>query len=340
MNPLVEEMKSYYGSGKMSNEEFIEHYGTPHVGMVPHSGRFPWGSGEDPDQGTPTTFLERIEKLRNSGWKETPSNIEKEFGINSTEYRTLKTIALNSIQQDLVAQAKRLKDSKHGPSEIAKRMGVNESTVRGWLAVDENSKIYQAQNAAKFLKEQVDKKKMIDVGGDAEVDVLNGISREKLNTALYILEKQGYHVYGANVPQPTNPNQKTRLKVLTTPEIVGKNGKTPPEIYEYDKIKSIKDYITKDGGQTFEKKFTYPTSMDSRRMLVRYADDVGKDGIKGIDKDGVIELRRGVPDLDLKGDRYSQIRILVDKTHYIKGMAIYSDDIPDGYDLVFNTSNM
>ena len=64
MNPLVEEMKSYYGSGKMSNEEFIEHYGTPHVGMVPHSGRFPWGSGEDPDQGTPTTFLERIEKLR------------------------------------------------------------------------------------------------------------------------------------------------------------------------------------------------------------------------------------------------------------------------------------
>ena len=159
MNPLVEEMKSYYGSGKMSNEEFIEHYGTPHVGMVPHSGRFPWGSGEDPDQGTPTTFLERIEKLRKSGWKETPSNIEKEFGINSTEYRTLKTIALNAVQQDLVSQAKRLKESKHGPTEIARRMGVPESTVRGWLATDENSKIYQAQNAAKFLKEQVDLEK-------------------------------------------------------------------------------------------------------------------------------------------------------------------------------------
>ena len=337
MNPLVEEMKSYYGSGKMNEEEFIEHYGTPHVGIIPHSGRFPWGSGEDPKYGTPNNFLERIEILKRNGWKETPKNIEDEFGINSTEYRTLKTIALNAIQQDLVSRAQNLK-KEHSTQEVAKRMGVRESTVRGWLAVDENSKIYQAQNAAKFLKEQVDKKKMIDVGGDAEVDVLNGISREKLNTALYILEKQGYHIYGANVPQPTNPNQKTRLKVLTTPEIVGKNGKTPPEIYEYDKIKSIKDYVTKDGGQTFEKKFTYPTSMDSKRMLVRYADDIGKDGVKGIDKDGIIELRRGVPDLDLKGDRYSQIRILVDKTHYIKGMAIYSDDIPDGYDLVFNTN--
>lgn len=338
MNPLVKEMKSYYGSGKMSQEEFIQHYGTPHMGMVPHSGRFPWGSGEDPEHGTPSTFLERIESLRKSGWKETPSNIEKEFGINSTEYRTLKTIALNAVQQDLISQAKKLKESKHGPQEIGRRMGVNESTVRGWLAVDENSKIYQAQNAAKFLKDQVDKKKMIDVGGDAEVDVLNGISREKLNTALYILEKQGYHVYGANVPQATNPKQMIRLKVLTTPEIVGKNGRTPSEIYEYDKIHSIKDYVSKDGGQTFEKKFTYPTSMDSKRMLVRYANDVGKDGVKGIEKDGIIELRRGVPDLDLKGDRYSQIRILVDKTHYIKGMAIYSDDIPDGYDLVFNTN--
>lgn len=337
MNPLVEEMKSYYGSGKMNKEEFIEHYGTPHVGLTPHSGRFPWGSGKDPQQGTPNDFLGRIEQLRKSGWKETPEGIEREFGINSSEYRTLKTIALNAVQQDLITRAKNLK-KEHSTSEVARRMGVNESTVRGWLKTAEDSKIYQATNAAEFLKNQVDKKKMIDVGGDAEIDVLNGISREKLNTALYILEKQGYHVYGANVPQPTNPNQVTRLKVLTTPEIVGRDGKTPKEIYEYDKIHSIKDYISKDGGQTFEKKFTYPSSMDSKRMLVRYADDVGPDGVKGVEKDGVIELRRGVKDLDLCGDRYSQVRILVDKTHYIKGMAIYSDNMPDGIDVVFNTN--
>lgn len=313
--------------------------------MVGHSGRWPWGSGKDPYQGGPYCFIDRIDMLRKKGWKETPENIKKEFGIDTTEYRTLKTIALNSIQADRITRAKNLK-KEHSTSEVARRMGVNESTVRGWLETTEQSKVYQATNTANFLKDLVDKKKMIDVGGNAEIDIdspkynlpLNGVSREKLNTALYILEKQGYNVYGLNVPQPTNPNQMTRLKVLTTPEIKRDDGKTPAELYQYDKIHSIKDYVSKDGGQTFEKKFTYPSSMDSRRMMVRYANDVGKDGISGLDKDGIVEIRRGVKDLDLKGSRYAQVRILVDGTHYIKGMALYSDDMPDGVDVVFNTN--
>lgn len=72
--------------------------------------------------------------------------------------------------------------------------------------------------------------------------------------------------------------------------------------------------------------------------MVRYADDVGTDGFKGVDKDGVIELRRGCQDLSLGDSRYSQVRILVDGTHYLKGMAVYSDDMPDGVDVVFNTN--
>lgn len=31
MNPIAEEIKSYYGSGKMDHEEFIEHYGVGHL---------------------------------------------------------------------------------------------------------------------------------------------------------------------------------------------------------------------------------------------------------------------------------------------------------------------
>lgn len=334
MNPIAKEMQSYYGSGKMDHEEFIEHYGVGHLDGG-NSGRWPWGSGKDPYQGGPYGFLDRIDQLKKSGWKETPENIEKDFGMNSSEYRTVKTIALNAVQVDRITRAKNLK-KEHSTAEVARRMGVNESTVRGWLETTEKSKIYQATNTAEHLKEQLKTKKMIDVGSSAEIEL--GVSKEKLNTALYILEKEGYHVYGANVPQLTNPNQKTRLRVLTTPDIVGKDGKTPKEIYEYNKIQSVNDYISKDGGQSFEKKFTYPSSMNSKRMMVRYAHDKGADGVEGIQKDGIIELRRGVADLDLKGSRYSQIRILVDGTHYIKGMAIYSDNMPDGIDVVFNTN--
>ena len=301
--------------------------------MVGHSGRWPWGSGKDPYQsegGSPNDFLNKIESLRKKGWKETPENIEKDFGMNSTEYRTLKTIALNAIQVDRISQAQSLYKSKHGPTEIAKRMGVNESTVRGWLATVENSKIYQATNTADFLEKRIKERKMVDVGVGTENEL--NISREKLNTALYILEKRGYPIRQFNVPQVTNPNQKTRQKVITDKDVPYK------DVYNFDQISGVKDYISKDGGQTFEKKFTYPTSMDSKRMMVRYANDVGKDGVKGIEKDGVVELRRGVKDLSLGNDRYSQIRILVDGTHYIKGMAIYSDNMPDGIDVVFNTN--
>ena len=48
--------------------------------------------------------------------------------------------------------------------------------------------------------------------------------------------------------------------------------------------------------------------------------------------------RRGVADLDLGDSHYAQVRILVDGTHYLKGMAMYSDDMPDGADIVFNTN--
>ena len=43
-------------------------------------------------------------------------------------------------------------------------------------------------------------------------------------------------------------------------------------------------------------------------------------------------------DLDLGDSHYAQVRILVDGTHYLKGMAMYSDDMPDGADIVFNTN--
>lgn len=322
MNPIADEIASYLGSAQLSDEEFLEHYGIPR-----RSGRYPWGSGEDPYQHSGIDILGRIEKLKAKGWTETPENIKKEFGLSSTEYRREKTLARNQRQIATISKVIRLRD-KEGmtPTQIGKLMGVRESTVRGWFKQDEEGKIYQARETAEFLKQRVKESKhgMIDVGKDAEIHL--NISREKLDTAIRMLQKEGYNRYAGRIPQPTNKNQKTTQIVLAAPD------KKHAEIFNYDQVEPIKNYISKDNGKTFEKRFTYPSSMDSRRLQIRYAED------GGTKMDGIVELRRGVPDLDLKGSRYSQVRILVDGTHYIKGMAVYSDDLPPGIDVRFNTN--
>lgn len=324
MNVIAEEIKSYIGSAQMSDEEFLEHYGMPR-----RSGRYPWGSGEDPYQHEPD-FLSRVEQLKAKGWQETPENIKKEFGLTTSQYRIEKSICNDERKALDIARAKSLKEDGLSTSEIGRRMGVNESTVRGWFDQEQKARYNQSKATAEFLKKQVDKKRMIDVGKNTEFDL--NVSREKLDTALYLLEREGYHVYGGRVPQPTNKNQMTTLKVLAAPDVEHK------EIFQYDKIQTINDYISRDGGDSYEKKYHYPASLNSKRVKVILKDEIGPDGFKGDDLDGVIQIRRGVKDLDLGNSRYAQVRILVDGNKYLKGMAVYSDNIPDGYDVVFNSN--
>ena len=313
MNPIAEEMN-----------DILVHYGMPR-----RSGRYPWGSGEEPYQHE-KDFLGRIEELKKSGWEETPENIKKEFGLTTTQYRAQKGIAKDNRRMLLVAKAKSLKEDGLGDSEIARRISqdigrdVNESTVRSWLNAKSESRMKQARETADFIKKNIDEKGMIDVGAGVAMEL--NISKEKLDQALAILESEGYPVYGGRVPQATNPSQKTTIKVICPP------GTEHKEIYNYENVHSLNDYISRDGGDTYEKKFHYPESMDSKRLMIRYKED------GGVDKDGVIELRRNVPDLSLGESRYSQVRILVDGDRYLKGMALYSDDMPDGVDVIFNTN--
>lgn len=313
MNPIAEEMN-----------DILIHYGMPR-----RSGRYPWGSGEDPYQHG-RDFLGRIEELKKTGWTETPENIKKEFGLSTTQYRAQKGLAKDERRMLNVARAKSLKEDGLGDSEIARKISeelgrdVNESTVRSWLNAESESRMKKARETADFIREQIDKKGMIDVGAGVSHEL--NISKEKLDQALAILESEGYPVYGGRVPQVTNPSQKTTIKVVCPP------GTEHKDIYNYENIHSLNEYISRDGGDTYEKKFHYPESMDSKRLMIRYKED------GGIDKDGVIELRRNVPDLSLGESRYSQVRILVDGDRYLKGMALYSDDMPDGVDVIFNTN--
>ena len=319
MSSVLDEMRAV-----LEGDDELFHYGTKF-----HSGRYPYGSGEDPFQHD-GDFLTRVERLKKDGWTETAENVKKEFGISLEDYRNEKAWANYTRREQQVAKAKSLQEKGLGNSAIGKEMGLSESTVRSLLNPNSEAKMQAAKQTADFLKEQVAAKGMIDVGKDAE-RYLN-VSRTKLDQALYALESEGYLVYQNRVEQPTNRGNWTTQMVLCPP------GTPQKDSYNLDKIHTIEDYKYQEGTDSFKKKFTYPASLDSKRLMVRYADDVGADGFKGIEKDGVIELRRGVKDLDLQDAKYAQVRILVDGTHYLKGMAVYSDNMPDGVDVVFNTN--
>ena len=296
-----------------------------HIGMPRRSGRYPWGSGEDPYQRT-RDFISRVEELKKQGWTETAENIRKEFGLTTQQYRIEKAIAKDQRRSLDVARAKSLQQDGKGPTEIGREMGINESTVRSLLNDKAEARMKQAQNTADFIKQQIETKGMIDVGRGVEREL--NISHEKLEQALYLLEREGYPVYNGRFEQVTNKGQWTTQKVICPKDTEYK------EIYNLDKVHALNEdnYISRDGGDTFEKKFTYPASMDSKRLKIRYNEE------GGLEKDGIIELRRNVDDLSLGESRYSQVRILVDGTHYLKGMAVYSDNMPDGVDVVFNTN--
>ncbi|MEG1523844.1 MAG: helix-turn-helix domain-containing protein [Clostridia bacterium] len=299
-------------------EDILMHYGMPK-----RSGRYPWGSGDSPYQHS-GDFASRVQELRKSGMAE--KDIAKAVGLNSTtELRVSYRIAKNERRSLELARIKSLQEDGHNNSEIAKMMGYNsESSVRSLLNEHSEARMNEAKKTAEFLKKQVDERGMVDVGIGVEREI--GVSSTKMQEALKTLELEGYEVYGGRIPQVTNPGKQTTQKVLCPP------GTDHKEIFDYENVHSITDFRTRDGGETFDKAFVYPESMSSKRLKIRYGDEGGSE------KDGVVELRRSVKDLDLGESHYAQVRILVDGTHYIKGMAMYGDDIPDGVDLVFNTN--
>jgi predicted transcriptional regulator len=337
-NPVADDIASYFGMAEMVEEDlYLEHYGMPR-----RSGRYPYGSGENPFQHG-RDFLGRIKEMKDSNftWTDPETGetftgekaIYKSMGLTSTEYRRQVSWANYEKRLIDVKTAKSLKEDGLGATEIGRKMGIPESTVRSLLDPKSEDRMNQVMETVDFLRKQLEEKGMIDVGAGVEQEL--NISRTRLDTALEYLEKaEGCPVYGGGVPQPTNTNQQSNQKVLCLP------GTKKSEIYDYDRVKTIDDYTSNDDGQTYHKKFTYPESLDSKRLQIRYAEDKGLDGAHGIDKDGIIELRPGVQDLSLGESRYSQVRIMVDGTHYLKGMAVYGDpkSFPDGVDVIFNTN--
>lgn len=335
MNRIAEQIRSYYGIATRGGAErqTLVHYGRSKKDGAPGpgSGRYPLGSGEDPNQHR-GDFISRVQELRKKGMSD--SDIAKAVGYSSsTQLRSAYSNAVNERRATQISSARAMLADGKSQAEVARELGINESTLRSLLNERREARTRAAQATADFLKAQIDEKGMIDIGTGVEMEL--GVSREKMAQALDILKEQGYEVYGGGVPQVTNPGKQTNIKVACPP------GTEHKDIYDYENVHTITDYklrVDEDGNDIFQKGFQYPESMDSSRLMIRYRDDVAPDGHTGVEKDGTIEIRRGVDDLSLGESHYAQVRILVDGDKYLKGMALYSDDMPDGVDVIFNTN--
>lgn len=293
-----------------------------HYGVKRRSGRYPWGSGENPYQHG-GDFLARVEELQRLG--KTEKEIADELHLSTTDLRMQVRVAKHERRALQADRARSLREDGKTLDEIASILGyANDSSVRALLNENTAANKNKAQATAEILKKELAEKGAIDVGTGVERQL--GVSTGVLQEALFILETEGYNRYGVGVPQVNDPKKRTITPVISIPEIDQR------EVYQnLDLVKSVGDYHSTDGGESWDKR-EYPASIDSSRVKILYGDE------GGALKDGVIEIRRGVADLDLGDSHYAQVRILVDGTHYLKGMAMYSDDMPDGADIVFNTN--
>lgn len=297
--------------------DFLMHYGVKR-----RSGRYPWGSGDNPYQHS-GDFLSRVEELSKDGISE--RDLAKALGLSTTDLRMQLRVAKHERRGLEADRARSLREDGKSLNEIAQIMGYkNDSSIRALLNENTTMNRNRAKTTADILKKELETKGMLDVGAGVEREL--GVTQNTLKEALFILETEGYNVYGIGIPQVTNRGKQTNTPVLCNPDVAYK------DVYDnMGNIQSVRDYHSTDGGLKYDKR-EYPASIDSKRISINYGD------MGGSDKDGVIELRRGVKDLDLGNSHYAQVRILVDGTHYLKGMAMYSDDIPEGVDIVFNTN--
>lgn len=298
------------------SEGYIAHYGTPR-----HSGRYPWGSGKNPQRNR--NWLQRADDLVAQGLPQ--KEVAAAMGMKTQDYRAMRKIYKNQIDAENQIKAEKWSAKGYSNTAIAEKLGVSEGTVRNLLNPNKKRREDTVKGIADALKKELEHKRFLDVGEGVEKQL--DISADQLHAATLLLEDEGYNVYSYKLNQVTNPKQHTNMKILC------------PEDATYAEMRAHLGEITSPKGVYFkdfgkEAVFSQPiTSIDSSRILVKYAED------GGAAKDGVIEVRPGVQDVSLGGRNYAQVRVAVDGTHYMKGMAIYGnpDDMPPGVDIIYNS---
>lgn len=337
-------------------EDYLAHYGVAHDEDPPGrgSGRYPFGSGKDHHQrqafGVPMikelydkgynddeilktfrdlgyTELEIYDRMHDYGKKD--SEIAKFLHMSHSKLKNKLSIRSNMRKIERIMREEELHDQGLSNTKIAEIVGTTEGTVRNDLKRHISKRENELIRVTNSLKEMVDQKRFLDVGpgGETYFDVAS----TRFNTAVTMLEEQGYHRWVVHFDQISGGDKQMSVQVLCPPDVTYQEMQN-----NRANFKSVRDYISEANPEANRLGLRTPVSIDSNRIFVRYGDQGGDD------RDGTIQLKRGVEDLGLGSNMYAQVRIAVDGTHYLKGMAIYADpsEFPPGKDIIFNTNKV
>lgn len=348
---------------KVTSEDSIAHYGKAHDENPPGrgSGRYPYGAGNRTNQHQWDIYT-RYQKLKalNPGISE--AKLASLMGYYQTDekgniitdengdpkgstsaLRAAKQRATNTVKSDQFKEASWYKErtdpdtgKPYSNTKIAKLMELpNESSVRSILATGENGKQNKTTEVAEKLKKASEEKGYIDIGKGTELNL--GISTDGLKTSVAMLEDEGYTVKTFSVKQVSATNgQETIFKVLCPP---GKDGSELKSNLTLVKTVDDPDGIS---SVAVRKGVAESPKVDLSRIQIKYAED------GGTDRDGMIQIRAvkdangnlvaASPDLSLGNAKYAQVRIAVQGDRYIKGMAVYDENLPKGTDILVNSN--
>lgn len=298
----------------------LEHYGTPR-----HSGRYPWGSGKDPQRSK--DFLQSVRDLKKEGISEV--DIAKSMGMNTAELRAKISKENTYLKSANITNAAKLYEKGVSKSEISRRLGIPVTTVSLYLDPSRQLKEKGDKTVADVLKEQLKEKPFLNTTKGANIYL--GVTEDRMKKALKNLQEEGYSVNEVYVEQ-LGTGKRTTLRILSEP------GVSKKEAWEHRyEIQPVEGVIFQDNGiDGVTKAGGPPKQISMDRVAIRYAEE------GGTNKDGVIEIRRGVKDLDLGDAHYAQCRIAIDDKEFgklfAKGMVVYSDDIPEGKDILVNSN--
>ena len=188
-------------------EHSLEHYGTPR-----HSGRYPWGSGKDPQRSK--DFLQRVKELRDEGYSE--KERAEALGMNTAQLRAKISKETANLKSANVAEAAKLYAKGVSKSEISRRLGVPISTVSTYLDPSQAMDAKGSNAVAEVLKDQLKSKPYLNTTKGANLYL--GVTEDRMKKALKNLEEEGCSINEVYVEQ-LGTGKRTTLRILSEPGV-------------------------------------------------------------------------------------------------------------------------